>query len=165
MERAAHSSLPTRYQKKKKTHSLTLLLQNHLDHLNILLRGYWARPPVLPLVPLQANHNSQNHLNNLLRDVRHWHLHNLLHDSFRHPLLRNHLDHVNDLLVDPWYRNIHNQLNICARPPVLSPDACTSVPDDLTSNNLHDFLLDLQPDDGTTRLQQQVEDRVPDAHL
>ena len=33
--------------------------------------------------------------------------------------------------------------SICARPPVLSPDACTSVADDLTSNNLHDFLLDL----------------------
>ena len=75
--------------KRKKTNSLTLLLQNHLDHLN-----------------------------NLLRDLRHWHIHNLLHDSFRHPLLRNHLDHVNDLLVDPWYRNIH------------------------------DLLLDLQPDDG-----------------
>ena len=49
--------------------------------------------------------------------------------------------------------------SICARPPVLSPDACTTVADDLTSNNLHDFLLnlwywhihdlllDLQPDD------------------
>ena len=35
--------------------------------------------------------------NNLLRDLRHWH--NLLHDSFRHPPLRNHLDHVNDLLL------------------------------------------------------------------
>ena len=43
--------------KSKKTHSLTLLLQNHLDHVNILLQGLWARPPVLSLVPLQANHN------------------------------------------------------------------------------------------------------------
>ena len=32
--------LSTRCQKKKKkTHSLTLLLQNHLDHLNIMLLG------------------------------------------------------------------------------------------------------------------------------
>ena len=38
VERAAHSRLPTRCQQKK-THSLTLLLQNHLDHLNILLLG------------------------------------------------------------------------------------------------------------------------------
>ena len=40
------------------TLSLTLLLQNHLDHVNILLQGLWARPPVLSLVPLRANHNS-----------------------------------------------------------------------------------------------------------
>ena len=30
--------------------------------------------------------------------------------------------------------------SVCARPPVLSPDACTSVADDLASNKLHDFL-------------------------
>ena len=52
---------------------------------------------MLSLVPLQANHNSQNHLNNVLRHLRHWHIHDLLHDSFRHPLLRNHLDHFNTL--------------------------------------------------------------------
>ena len=86
VERAAHSSLPTRCQnaptlacggdcgaarsscaahntspshtlsKEKKTHSLTLLLQNHLDHVNILLPGLRARPPVLSHVPLHANH-------------------------------------------------------------------------------------------------------------
>ena len=115
--------------KEKKTHSLTLLLQNHQDHLN-----------------------------NLLRDLRHWHIHNLLHDSFRHPLLRNHLDHVNCSKIRGTGTSTISSM--CARPPVLSPDACTSVADDLTSNKLHDFLLnlwywhihdlllDLQPDDG-----------------
>ena len=49
--------LPSHTLWKEKTHSLTLLLPNHLDHVNILLRGLRARPPVLSLVPLQANHN------------------------------------------------------------------------------------------------------------
>ena len=56
--RAVGSPLPTRSQKKKRIR-LTRLLQNQLDHVNILLRGLWARPPVLSLVPLQANHNPQ----------------------------------------------------------------------------------------------------------
>ena len=38
--------------------------------------------------------------NDFLQDLRHWLIHNLLHDSFRNPLLRNHLDHVNDLFPD-----------------------------------------------------------------
>ena len=46
--------------------------------------------------------------NNLLLDLWHWHSHNLLHGSFRHPLLWNHLDHVNDLLLDLRYQNSDN---------------------------------------------------------
>ena len=42
VERAAHSSLPTRCQKKKKD-SLTLLPQNHLHHFNNLLLDLWYR--------------------------------------------------------------------------------------------------------------------------
>ena len=52
--RAAHSSLPTRSQKKK-THSLTLLLQNHLDQDNILLGCGTSTRAVARA--LQANHN------------------------------------------------------------------------------------------------------------
>ena len=43
VKRAAHSPLPTRCQKKKQTHSLALLLQNHLDHFNTLLPDLWHR--------------------------------------------------------------------------------------------------------------------------
>ena len=113
--------------KRKKTHSLAMLLQNHQDHSN-----------------------------NLLRDLRHWHIHNLLHDIHSSGIT---------LITSTCCSRIRGTgtstiCSICARPPVLSPDACTSVADDLTSNNLHDFLLDLwhwhihdllldlQPDDG-----------------
>ena len=45
-------------------------------------------PPTAPFphaVKKTKRIRCQNHLNNLLRDLRHWHIHNLLHDSFRHP--------------------------------------------------------------------------------
>ena len=79
--RAAHSPALT---KKKKTHSLTLLLQNHLDHLNILLQALARSRCAQPC----CHHGKNVHV---------------------HP---------------------------CCR---LSPVTCTSVADDLTSNNLHDF--------------------------
>ena len=117
----------------------------------------------------------KNHLNNLLREVRHWHIHNLWHDSFRHPLLRNHLDHVNDLHVDPWYRNIHDQLNICARPPVLSPVRTLQTTSPATISTMSSLIYGTGTSTicswicslmtATARLQQRVEDRVPDAHL
>ena len=53
--RAAHSPLPTHSQKKKKTHLLTLLLQNHLVHLNILLLDLWHIHDLLSRVVTKAN--------------------------------------------------------------------------------------------------------------
>ena len=69
-----------------------------------------ARPPVLSpdACPSVADDLTSNKRHDFLQDLRHWHIHDLLHDSFRHPLLRNHLDHVNDLLPDQRQRNSEN---------------------------------------------------------
>ena len=58
--------------------------------------------------PSVADDLTSNKRHDFLQDLRHWHIHDLLHDSFRHPLLRNHLDHVNDLLPDLRHRNSEN---------------------------------------------------------
>ena len=110
---------------KKKRISLTLLLQNHLDHLNYLLL-----------------------------DLRHWHIHDLLHDSFPHPLLQNHLDHFNTLLQDLLYRNIPRSAQLvhvhpcCRLTPVralhtTSPATSSTIfLQDLWHWHIHDLLHD-----------------------
>ena len=69
-----------------------------------------GRPPVLSpdACPSVADDLTSNKRHDFLQDLRHWHIHDLLHDSFRHPLLWNHLDHVNDLLPDLRHRNSEN---------------------------------------------------------
>ena len=85
-------------------------------------RGLWARPPVLSLVPLQANHNPLPTLSQPSKNTGQKLLNN--NTAFKskktQPLTllpQCHLDHFNNLLPDLWYRTIHDLL----------PDKCTST--------------------------------------
>ena len=117
--------------------------------------GLWARPPVLSPVLLQANHNPPQPSKNTGQELA-------FKSKKAHSLtllLQNHLDHFNNLLLDT-----STICSICARPPVLSPDACTSVADDLTSNKLHDFLQDLWHWQHPRSASRQDSARAPVAH-
>ena len=128
--RAAHSPLPTRCQntptlacgsgphavkRKKRTRRITLITSTIFSWIcgtgpSTICFPTSARPPVLSpdACPSVADDLTSNKRHDFLQDLRHWHIHDLLHDSFRHPLLRNHLDHVNDLLPDLRHRNSEN---------------------------------------------------------
>ena len=80
---------------KKKTHLLTLLLQNHLDHFNILLQDLWHINDLLSRVDTTVNmytstravacskvakELTSDNLHDFFHETQHWHIHDLLLD-------------------------------------------------------------------------------------
>ena len=67
----------------EKTHSLTLHLQNHLDHFNILLLdtsticSIRARPRAPDACTIVAHNLTSNKLHDFLQDLWHWHIQDL----------------------------------------------------------------------------------------